>query len=314
MSCKIMVDTQEIFFLIIDQIIKFVGVQHMDNSVSNNIKNNVRVASAISTVIIHLWLTMVTLGLWLIILLIVGLITNSFLKREIRDASSSSNKFKRNFPFKYFGTEIGEFEHVFSHNEMLKDKVHKSIEANLNLKTPIKALDEIMITDVDKNLTTSEDRNFFRGTVPPTIRGTTLSLVINYSHFGKMQSIQWRVLAAGFIDNNKKFLFIAFSPLSFLFWIRPYLRGEYDLLNKVRTIHSGSYNHMDLITQVKSVHEVVFDAMINELEKNGIDTSDLKTQKLQIMNINVSGKKVKMGNIVQGAMNNVTNASRAKKS
>ena len=36
-----------------------------------------------------------------------------------------------------------------------------------------------------------------------------------------------------------------------------------------------------------------------------VDTSDLKAQKLQSMNINISGGKVNMGNVVQGAMNKI---------
>ena len=62
---------------------------------------------------------------------------------------------------------------------------------------------------------------------------------------------------------------------------------------------------MDVATQVRCIHEVVFDAMITELDKNGIDTSELKVQKMQAMNINISGGKVKMGNVVQGAMNKI---------
>jgi hypothetical protein len=53
--------------------------------------------------------------------------------------------------------------------------------------------------------------------------------------------------------------------------------------------------------------------MIAELEKNGIDTSDLKVQKMQTMNINISGGKVNMGNVVQGAMNKIGGAVKGAK-
>jgi hypothetical protein len=62
---------------------------------------------------------------------------------------------------------------------------------------------------------------------------------------------------------------------------------------------------MDALTQIRCLHEAVFDAMIAELEKNGVDTSDIKAQRMQVMNITVSGGKVNMGNIVQGAMNKI---------
>jgi len=81
-------------------------------------------------------------------------------------------------------------------------------------------------------------------------------------------------------------------------------------LNRVRTIYSGAYNDIDVGVQVRCLHEVVFDAMIAELEKNGIDTSDIKQQKIQMMNINISGGKVNMGNLVQGSSNKIGRASK----
>ena len=92
-----------------------------------------------------------------------------------------------------------------------------------------------------------------------------------------------------------------------------YIKRESDLLSRVRTIYPGAYNDMDVSTQLRYIHEAVFDAMIGELEKNGIDTSDLKVQKMQTMNINISGGKVNMGNVVQGAMNKIGAAAKGAK-
>jgi hypothetical protein len=64
---------------------------------------------------------------------------------------------------------------------------------------------------------------------------------------------------------------------------------------------------------VRSISETVFDAMVLVLDKNGIDTSDLKAQKLQTMNINITGGKVNMGNVVQGAMNKISGAVKGAK-
>jgi len=90
-----------------------------------------------------------------------------------------------------------------------------------------------------------------------------------------------------------------------LFWIGAYLKRETNLLGRVRTVYSSAYNNVDVSTQVRCISETVFDAMVVALDKNGIDTSDLKAQKLQSMNINISGGKVNMGNVVQGAMNKI---------
>ena len=81
----------------------------------------------------------------------------------------------------------------------------------------------------------------------------------------------------------------------------------------MRTVYSSAYNDIDISTLVRSISETVFDAMVVALEKNGIDTSDLKAQKLQSMNINISGGKVNMGNVVQGAMNKISAAVKGAK-
>lgn len=121
-------------------------------------------------------------------------------------------------------------------------------------------------------------------------------------------------MAGGYIDKDKKFNFIVYSPLTILFWIIPYIKKEYDVLSRIRSIYSASYNDMDVITQIRCLHEAVFSAMVEELEKNGIDTSDIKAQRMQVMNISISGGKVSMGNVVQGAMNKIVASMRGSKS
>ena len=57
---------------------------------------------------------------------------------------------------------------------------------------------------------------------------------------------------------------------------------------------------------VRGGHQAVFDVLVEVLEENGVDTSDLRAQRAQVMNISISGGKVNMGNVVQGAMNRVS--------
>jgi hypothetical protein len=286
----------------------------MDLLDSGEIKNSVKVRSVITALILHAYLAVFTLGISLGLLLVTALITNSLVKKEIDEASSDSNKFKKNFPFKYYGQIFGSFQHVFSHSEIIEKSMYESIESELRSKTPIEPLELVTITDVDKDLSKSEDRIFIKGSSSNTVRGTAITLILNQSSFGKMQSIEWRVLAGGFVDRDKKFNLISYSLFTFLFWIIPYVKREHDLLARVRTIYPGAYNDMDLVTQIRCLHDAVFDAMINELEKNNIDTSDLRAQKMQVMNISISGGRVNMGNIVQGAMNKVSNVTKGPKS
>ena len=279
----------------------------MDLLNSGKVKNSIKIRSVIIAFIVHAFFTVLTLGISLILLLIIGLITNSFVKSELADASSSSNKFKKNFPFRYFGQVFGDFQHVFSHSEIIEKNLYAAIESELRDKTPINSLETITITDIDNDLSETEDRAFIRSSSTVTTRGTAITLVFNQTNFGKMQSIEWRVLGGGFIDRDKKFNLVAYSVFTFLFWIVPYVKREHDLLARIRTIYPGSYNDIDVVTQIRCLHDAVFNAMINELEKNDIDTSELKAQKMQVMNISISGGKVNMGNVVQGAMNKVSN-------
>ena len=83
---------------------------------SCKINNRIKVRSVVIATIIHLYLATFTLGISLVLLLITALITNSLVKKEVVEASSNANKFKKNFPFKYYGQSFGGFQHVLSHS------------------------------------------------------------------------------------------------------------------------------------------------------------------------------------------------------
>lgn len=112
------------------------------------------------------------------------------------------------------------------------------------------------------------------------------------------------------MDHDKQFNFVAWSPLTIWFWIIPYLRKEYDVLSHIRTVYAAAYNDHDVVTQIRCLHDTVFNAMVSVLEGHDIDTSDIKAQRMQVMNISISGGRVNMGNVVQGAMNRVSWAVR----
>jgi len=286
----------------------------MDIKDSVDLKNRVKIRSVLIAVIIYLFLTIATFGIVLIVLLIAAIISNSICNKEVEAANSNSNSFKKNFPFKYFGDSFGDFQHVFYHKEELEKEIINSINNELSIKTPVTSLEPVSIRDIDNNLNSPEEKNFLIAGAGKTKRGTSVTLAINLSKFGSMQSIRWWVLAGGYIDKNKRFNFIAYSPFTILFWIIPYLKKEYDILSKIRSNYFSSYNEMDVITQIRCLHEAVFSAMVAELEKNGIDTSDIRAQKMQVMNISISGGKVNMGNVVQGAMNKMSTNIGATKS
>jgi len=277
----------------------------MDLVNSRNIHNQIKKTTIAIAVIIHIVLALITFGLSLLLLFIVGFATLLLLNREISAASSRDNNFNKNYPFGYFGRPLGSFQYVFHHSYSIEKDIYSAIEADLKGKMPITSVKSVSIIDTDPALKNCEQRSFMKAESEPTSRGTAITLILNQSNFGSMRTIQWRILAGGYLDKNSTFKLIAYSIFTLFFWIGPYLRGEVDLLSRVRTISSGAYNELDVSTQVRCLHEVVFDAMIAELAKNGIDTSELKLQKMQMMNINISSGKVNMSNVVQGAMSKI---------
>jgi len=274
----------------------------MDLLDSHNVNNRVKKRTVATAVLVHLYLTVITLGFWLIPLSLFSLITAALLRNDIDEAISSANSFNKALPFKYFGQVTTHIQHIFHHPIKIEDDLFATVEAELKTKTPIAALEPIVITDKDKNCVFESD--FLKAKLLYPAR-YTITLIVNQSSFGAMRSFEWRVIVGGYVDNDAKFKLIAYSPFTLLFWIAPYLRHETNLLSRVRTVYSSAYNDIDISTLVRSISETVFDAMVVALEKNGIDTSDLKAQKLQSMNINISGGKVNMGNVVQGAMNKI---------
>jgi hypothetical protein len=255
--------------------------------------------------IVHLVIAFLTLGLWILVVIVVAIVTNLIIQNEIRTLKRDATKFKKTFPFRYFGQTFGDFLHVFYFERSLEAEIVSEIGRELVEKTPVDGLKETTITDVDKDLNSHEQRPFLIADAGRTQRGTRVTLLLRLTGFGNMQSVQWWVTAGGYLDADKHFNFVAYSPIFFWFWIIPYLRRDYDILSRIRTIYSSAYNDFDIVTQIRCLHEAVFNALVTELEKNNIDTSDLRVQRMQVMNISISGGRVNMGNVVQGAANKV---------
>jgi hypothetical protein len=280
---------------------------------SGGVKNRIRIRSIFAATLVYLGATAVFYQVSAVLVLIpitfslVTIIISTLIcNKEIESAKSDSLRFKKSLPFKYFGIAFGDFQHVFYYKESLETEILSTIVHNLKKRTPISELETIELSDIDKELANPEKRYFMKTDCGTTKRGTSITLIIKLSNFGGMQSVRWWVLVGGYIDKDKKFNFIAYSPLTLLFWIIPYLKKEHDVLSNIRTIYSASFNDMDITTQIRCLHEAVFDAMVEDLEKNGIDTSDIKVQRMQVMNISISGGKVNMGNVVQGGMNKIS--------
>ena len=274
----------------------------MDLVNSGNINNRIKKRTIAIAIITHLILALLTYGVSLALLVVAGPVTWLLLKKDISEANSSANSFNRNCPFGYFGRTFGSFQHVFYHSYSIEKDIYQAIEDALKAKTPIASVKAVSIIDTDPFLKNCEQRSFIKAEFDPNSRGTATTLLLNYTSFGSMRTIQWRVLAGGYIDKNAQFNLIAYSLFTIFIWVGPYLKDGHDLLSRVRTIYPSTYNHMDIESQVRCLHEVVFDAMTAELEKNGIDTTELKVQRMQAIHINITDGKVTVPSALRGAI------------
>jgi hypothetical protein len=68
-------------------------------------------------------------------------------------------------------------------------------------------------------------------------------------------------------------------------------------------IYPGFFNSIDVLSRIREVQFVAFETVVETLDSFGIDTSNLKLQKGNILNINVSGGQTSFGSVVQGTMN-----------
>lgn len=278
----------------------------MDILDSHEINNRVKTKSIVVAILVYLWLASVTFGFALLLLGICAFITSKIFKKEIEHVTSNSNKFNKLYPLRYFGASHGDFEHIFYHHENIESSILETIADNLKTKANLTSIENINIIDTDPDLKSPDERKFYRIDSGSTTRGTAITLILRVSNYEGMQSVRWWALAGGYIDRDKQFNRAAYSMFTILFWIIPYIKNEYDILPGIRTIYPAYYNDMDISTKIKCLHEIVFQAMVDELENHDIDTSELKTQKMQVMNIGISGGKVNMGNIVQGGMNRIS--------
>ncbi len=273
---------------------------------SKDINNRVKLSTIVTVAAVYVGLAATTMGIGLMLLIVAAVIASAIYNREISLATSEVNKFKKIFPLRSFGESYGDFEHVFYHNENIAKALIVAITNDLHKKANLTDVSNVNIVDVDPELRSPDERKFIRVDAGGTVRGTNVTLILRTSTSAGMQSIRWWALAGGFIDKDKKFGKVAFALFTLPFWILPYIKKDYDVLPGIRTIYPAYYNDMDVVTKIKCLHEIVFQAMVTELDKHDIDTSELRTQRMQVMNISVSGGKVNMGNIVQGGMNKIS--------
>lgn len=226
---------------------------------------------------------------------------------EARD-SGKVIEFSQSGALNALGSEWGSFHHVFFHSESVFDKLLSSFTHAFSEKFQSQPLKKLIFTDVDPELQEHEGRTFLYTSTPKTIRGTSFVFLATFAETSNVQTVRWWILIKGLRDPNKLVWRYALAPISFPFVARPYLKREYDPLPGITTIYPGFFSNIDVIRKTREIQFLAFQTLIDVLESYGIDTSDLKLQKANLLNINVTGGQVTFGSVVQGAQNLVSSA------
>ena len=218
-------------------------------------------------------------------------------------ASGEMIEFSKTNAASRLGSEWGSFHHVFYSKCPVFDKFRETLGAALQTKLQCPPLQEVRFKDKDRDLKQPEVRSFLKAVGPPSSRETGFILLCTFSRISEVQGVRWWVLVSGERDPNKVFWRYALAPISLPFVLLLHLRPDYDFLRGVTTIDTGFFNSIDILSRTREIHFVAFETLVETLESFGIDTSDLKQQKANILNVNVSGGQTTFGSVVQGAFN-----------
>ncbi|TKD34312.1 hypothetical protein FCG41_19955 [Azotobacter chroococcum] len=236
------------------------------------------------------------------------LLARQFIRNAESRRTDRTVEFSQSGAANALGTEWGSFHHVFYSTESVIEAFRVTLSNSLKEKFGCPELEDIVFKDVDRDLESPETRTFFRTVAKETSRRTGFVLLCTFTRTANIQGVRWWILVSGVRDPNKLFWRYVFSPISVPFVVLPYIRRQYDPLSGLTTIYPGFFNAIDLLTRARELQFVAFETLIEVLESFGVDTTDLKQQKGNILNINVSGGQTSFGSVVQGAMNKVTGA------
>jgi hypothetical protein len=209
------------------------------------------------------------------------------------------------------GSEFGSFHHVFYSRDPALESYRQALGDALKSKLGATEIQEVAFKDVDHGLPAPETRAFLLASAGETARRSGFFLMCHFTRTANIQGVRWWVLVSGLRDPNKVFWRYAFAPFSVPFTFVPYLRRDFDPLHGLTRIYPGFFNGVDILNRTREMQFVAFETLIEVLDSFGIDTADLRQQKGNILNINVSGGQTSFGSVVQGAMNKVVGAAGA---
>jgi hypothetical protein len=234
-------------------------------------------------------------------LLVAILIKFSALKHSLNKI-----EFFRYNPASPFGGQWASFHHLFYRKDNAFDEIHKNISTAISTRLNFTQLEPVEFIDKDKDVIEPEIRTLFKAVSAPTKQQTVFTFLYLATQNCDVIGVRWWVFCDGPFDYNKLFWRYASSPIYLPFNIISCLTGHANLLEGLTSIQPGFFNSLDVSSGTREIQFVAFETLVETLEKFGIDTSDLKMQKGNILNINVTGGSTSFGAVVQGALNKIT--------
>lgn len=270
-----------------------------------------KIENILAVVFIYLFILAVLAGIhtmllvfFLIYAAICMLIELSFIARSEERKSNNIIEFWRSGALDSIGIPYGSFHYVFCSNEAVIEAFRTALNSALRGKLGCPGLYDFFLKDQDIRF--RETRTFLITKAPETARKSGFILLCDFTRTIDIQTVRWWVLISGVRDPNKVLWRYAFAPLSTPFLILPYTRRERDPLSGLMTVYPGFFNGVDILNRTREFHFVAFETLIEVLNSFGVDTTDLKQQKGNILNINVSGGQTSFGSVVQGARNKIS--------
>lgn len=231
---------------------------------------------------------------------------------DARSRTSQDNtvEFYKSSALAVFGEAWKSFHYLFEYKEDVTQSIITRMANDLQVKLGCTDLKETVFKDIDRDLPQPEARGFRLSLAPNSARRTRFHFLCGVSRTLNVQGLRWWVLVLGERDPNKVFWRFALAPLTMPFVILAYLRREFEPLHGLTSVDPGFFNSVDTLSRTREMEFVAYESFISTLESFGIDTSDLRAQRANILSINVGGGgNLSIGSMIQGAYNRVSGAT-----
>ncbi len=248
---------------------------------------------------------------WFLVLnLIISPISHIFIcSYDKKNFDANLLSFHRYSPFINLGQFYYKFQYVFFSKKFLVKEALAKISQGFKDKLGTEGIEKVVLHDKDIYIKPKEDREYFTLALPETFRGSKLHILFHIYHKIDSQIIEWSYLSQGRYSKANYCYMILMSPVQCLVKLVARLLSmltNFPRINLYRSCFKRYENHFDdeeLLITIKTCQKLSIDILFDLLEENKIENDDLKQQRAQVMNLQITGGKNKFKSIIQGKGN-----------